>query len=356
MPVACLVSRAGLPETMTPYAQETVTMKLIISELNALARYVSREFHYVMQELIERYGWRHLETQELFKGAQPLKARLRELLGELPDIMLFWEGYEVLPERAKDLLELPCHKIIFADDLHWWNEQIRYRKVISYLLCDTILATYADAFAQFYPDIAIKRPVVWVPHSACADFLLAFNSDAENAIFLSGAINDYYPLRQQLKRLYDAQGYPIVYQPHPGYHCAYDYRRDKNVGRGYAEKINRRRAGFTDGLRFSYLVAKHFEIPATGALLLADEAVSVSFKRLGFIENLHYLPVSSGNLEAVIRYVIDEKNHQELDEIRQRGQALVWARHQTADRARLIDEACQATATSRHANSQFAID
>ena len=318
-------------------------MKLIISELNALARYVSREFYSVMQELIHGYGWQHLETMELFKGTTPLKARLRELLGDLPDAILFWEGYNVLPERAKDILELGCHKIIFADDLHWWNEQLRYRKVISYLLCDTILATYADVFEEFYPDIVRKRALVWVPHSAGADFRLEFNQQAENAIFLSGAINDYYPLRQQMKRLYDHKGYPIIYQPHPGYHCRYDYGKDDNVGREYAKKINRHRAGFTDGLRFKYLVAKHFEIPATGALLLADEAVSASFKRLGFIANRHYLPVSSRNLEEVIRYVVDEKNHQELDEIRKRGQALVWERHQTADRARLIDEACSAT-------------
>ncbi|MEN3334316.1 MAG: hypothetical protein V7641_3681 [Blastocatellia bacterium] len=319
-------------------------MKLLISEMNALARYVSREFYYVMQELIHRYGWQHLEMGELFKGTKPLKARLRELLGGLPDAILFWEGYHVLPERAKDLLELDCHKIIFADDLHWWNEQIRYRKVISYLLCDTILATYADVFEQFYPEVARKKSLVWVPHSAGRDFLLEFNPQAENTIFLSGAINEYYPLRQQMKRLYDGQGYPIAYQPHPGYHCGYDYGKDENVGRAYAQKINRYRAGFTDGLRFKYLVAKHFEIPATGALLLADEAVSASFKRLGFIDRLHYLPVSSRNLEEVIRYVVDEKNHQELDEIRRRAQALVWERHQTADRARLIDEACRATA------------
>ena len=84
-------------------------MKLIISELNALARYVSREFYSVMQELIHGYGWQHLETMELFKGTTPLKARLRELLGDLPDAILFWEGYNVLPERAKDILELGCH-------------------------------------------------------------------------------------------------------------------------------------------------------------------------------------------------------------------------------------------------------
>src|SRR5580765_328941 len=119
-------------------------MKLIISELNALSRYVSREFHYIMQELIHGYGWKHIDTMELSKSAKPLRARLLEVFGELPDAILFWEGYNFLPERAKDLLELRCRKYIFADDLHWWDEQLKYRKTISYLLCDAILSTYAD--------------------------------------------------------------------------------------------------------------------------------------------------------------------------------------------------------------------
>src|SRR4051794_222830 len=101
-------------------------MKLIISELNALARYVSREFYSVMQELIHGYGWQHLETMELFKGTTPLKARLREFFGDLTAAILFWEGYIFLPERVKDKIELGFQKTIFADDLRWWKEQMRY--------------------------------------------------------------------------------------------------------------------------------------------------------------------------------------------------------------------------------------
>jgi hypothetical protein len=63
-------------------------------------------------------------------------------------------------------------------------------------------------------------------------------------------------------------------------------------------------------------------------------------RQLGFLENVHYVSVSAENLEERIRYVLDERNHAETDEIRQKAQQLVLGNHRTADRARLIDQAC----------------
>ncbi len=45
-------------------------------------------------------------------------------------------------------------------------------------------------------------------------------------------------------------------------------------------------------------------------------------------------------MEEKIESVLDERNHPELDRVRKRGQALVWDRHTTTDRAKLIDDIC----------------
>jgi hypothetical protein len=45
---------------------------------------------------------------------------------------------------------------------------------------------------------------------------------------------------------------------------------------------------------------------------------------------------SSDDLEDTVRYVIDERHHRELDEVRRRGQRLVLERHTTKERARFI--------------------
>jgi hypothetical protein len=316
-------------------------MKLIVSQLGALKGYVSREFYYVMSDLIADYNWKHIETMRLWHAPVSIERALLHEFGELPEVILFWEGYDLLSGRAHDFYRLDCRRVIMADDLHWSNLQMRQRKLVGFAMCERVLSTYAYVWDKFFPELAGIKSVVWIPHSASPDFMLDYNEQPANYVFLSGAVNHYYPLRQQMKEIHDKGSDHIAYHPHPGYHCHYDYGRAGDVGRHYAKKINNFRSAFTDSLRYCYVVAKYFEIPATGALLLADAAVSKPLRELGFVENRHYVPVSREDLEEKIEYVLNEKNHQELDEIRRAGQALVWDRHKTSDRARSIDEACR---------------
>lgn len=316
-------------------------MKLIISPLEAWQTYVSREFSYLISDLVATYGWQHLEIGNLWNTTGTLEDQLIDEFGELPETILFYEGYELLQAHARDISRLGCRKFLFADDLHWWDEEMRQRKQVSFALCDGILATYGYAWNKFYPEFCETKKVVWVPHSASPDFMLQYNTHPDNSILLSGAVSRYYPLREQMKALHASGAYAITCHEHPGYYTGYDYDNDQNIGRGYANTINRHRAAFTDCLTFRYVVAKYFEIPATGALLLAEDAVSAPLRELGFIENVHYLPVSQENLEERIQYVLNEKNHEELDQIRRNGQELVWDRHKTTDRARQIDDECR---------------
>lgn len=315
-------------------------MKLIVSNLKTFSTYVTREFHFIMMELISSYGWTHIETWKLWNGPGTVRAKLIEESGELPETILFWESHEFMHAHAEDIYRLDCNKYLLIDDLHWWNEQMRRIKVVSFELCDTILSTYKYILATLYPEIAVSKKVVWIPHSASPDFLIDYNPHPENSLFISGAITRSYPLRQHIKMLHALGSYSTVHQSHPGYRSGYDYKESAVVGRRYAERINRYRAGFTDSSIFKYIVAKYFEIPATGALLFADNAVSEPLKELGFVENEHYFPVSKENLEERIRYILDERNHEALDKIRRRGQELVWARHKTSDRAREINKVC----------------
>lgn len=316
-------------------------MKLIVSHLEALRTYVTREFYYIMTELISAYGWKHIETNDLWNGPGTVRGKLLEEFGEIPETILFWEAYELLYSQATEVYRLDCQKCFVTDDLHSWSELMRRRKSVSFALSDTILSTCGYLWDKVFPAFCGTKKVVWIPHSASPDFMLGYNHHPENSIFLSGAMTSHYPLRLHMKILHAQGSYPIVYHGHPGYYCGYDYKDNNDIGCGYAERINQCRAGFTDSLIYRYVVAKYFEIPATGALLFADDAVSGPLKELGFIANTHYLPVSKENLEERIQYVLDERNHEEIDEIRRRGQRLVWERHKTSDRARQIDEACR---------------
>lgn len=316
-------------------------MKLVFAELGALRRYVSREFAYVLAGLVKEHGWRQLDPSETWRAPGTLRDKLLGKLGELPEVVLFWEGYEFLNAHARLFDQMGCAKYVFADDLHWWNERMREVKSRAYSSCEGVLCTYEPAFHRFYPRLGQEKEVSWIPHAASPDFLLESNESPEAAVFLSGAVNEHYPLRQALLRLYEAGRHAVVYHEHPGYHCSYDYDRDANVGRSYAARIHRYLAGFTDCLTFRYTVAKHFEIPATGALLLADGAVSGDLARLGFEAGVQYVPVCAEDLEERLAYVLEARNREEINAIRRRGQELVQARHTTRHRSRRIDEVCR---------------
>lgn len=314
----------------------------MISELAVRGRDVTREAYHIMRELIDRYGWTHIETHDLASQPHSLQDRIRERCGAPPDVVLFWEGYHLVTSAFLQRFRAGIRVIVFCEDLHWFHLEMQFTKMVALTAADVILATYAPVFEQFFPSVAAAKRVVWVPHAASPEFMLPLNESAENVIFLSGKINDYYPLRQRLKALADDTELHIVEHPHPGYQCNYDHETSGVVGAGYARRINASRAAFTDASKFNYLLAKFFEIPATGSLLLGDTAVEKELSQLGFRQRVHYIPVSDATLESELKHILDARNHAELDEVRRRGQQLIWARHKTSDRAKLIDEVCTA--------------
>jgi glycosyl transferase family 1 len=312
----------------------------MISELAVRGRYVSREAYHVMRELIEHYGWMHMETQHLASQPNSLRERMRERCGALPDVVLFWESYHLVTSALLQLSNANFRIAVFCEDLHWFHAQMRATKALSLTVAEVILASYAAVFERFFPEVAAAKRVVWVPHAASPEFMLPLNESAANVIFLSGMINDYYPLRQRLKALADETELPIVEHPHPGYQCNHDHETSGAVGAGYARRINASRAAFTDASKFNYLLAKFFEIPATGSLLLGDAAVEQELSQLGFRQRVHYIPVEDATLQSELSHILDVNNHAELDEVRRQGQQLVWARHKTSDRAKFIDHVC----------------
>ena len=315
-------------------------MKVLVSELEVMRSYVSREFFYVMSDLINQFNWKHIQTTKLWNATGTIDEQLKREFGELPEAILFWEGYDFLNLHACDIQNLRSRKIILADDLHWWNDAMRRKKVVGFGVCDLVISTCGYLWNELYPEFAASKQLAWVPHSASPDFIVPYNSRPENSIFISGATGRYYPLRERMRNLHAQGAYALVCQSHPGYYTGFDYDQDTDLGRSYAMKINNYRAAFTDSSVFKYVVAKYFEIPATGALLLADDSVSVALEQLGFVEHEHYVPVSEETLEEKIRFVLDERNHEELDKIRRRAQQLVLACHKTSDRASQIDVAC----------------
>src|SRR5262249_46488951 len=129
-------------------------MKLVVSHLETQRTYVTREFYYITKDLVSNYGWKHIEINKLWNGSRTVRDNLIEEFGELPAVMLFSEAYEFLQARATDIQRLDCRRCFLADDLHWWDDEMRQMKSISFSICETVLSTYAYAWSTFYPELA----------------------------------------------------------------------------------------------------------------------------------------------------------------------------------------------------------
>jgi hypothetical protein len=68
-------------------------MKVIISPLHELDHYVSREFAYIIRDLIDTYGWKNVVVAMLHGGPGTLRDKLRKELGELPEVILAWAAH-----------------------------------------------------------------------------------------------------------------------------------------------------------------------------------------------------------------------------------------------------------------------
>ncbi|WP_263352902.1 glycosyltransferase family protein [Acidicapsa acidisoli] len=330
-------------------------MKLLVSWIRELGRYVSREFHFTMRDLIGIHGWRHVEPWVLTQCSQSPQDKLIELCGALPDYVLFWESYGLVNAIAPALKAMGCRMDIFIDDLHllWGAESEREDRLRALLSCDRVLTPYAYVFDDFYPELRGQKEVHWVPHAASSDFVLPLNETPKGKILLSGFVGAPYPLRTRMKQLME-QGWDAIEQlEHPGYFEDYDYANDPRVGPGYAATIHQYLAGFTDAAIYRYVVAKHFEIPATGALLVTDSVVEEPLRELGFIEGVHYIATTLETLEDKIRYVLDERNREEMNSIRRNGQALVLSTHCTQHRSQLLDSLASRGTTASDCRSRL---
>jgi len=309
-------------------------LKLALGPFNALAGYVSREIWRTF-EALRAHGWRLQESFHfdlVLEGALPLYLRAR--LGEVPEVVLIWESYWQAVRHIRSLQNAGVRVYVMTDDLHR-PQRDGMREALR--RADGILSTYAPVFGDFFPEVDVAK-VAWVPHAANTDFLLPVNDAPAPLVFISGAAGSkFYPMRERMRELARRRPELARLHEHPGYAVNFRYATDDRIGRGYAEKIHACLAAFTDGSRYRYIVAKHFEIPAAGALLIADRACAPQLEQLGFTDGEHYLSTNGDDLEEVVERALDPRNRDKVDAIRRRGHALVHARHTTACRAREID-------------------
>lgn len=321
-------------------------MKVIISPI-----YQEGEPEYYWQ--FYRLPWQTLrDLGWIFVDPRDIKTNYLDFFTEkfniIPEILFIWPWsvgvFPVWDYIAKNQSNIYGHtwlKCLYIDDLHHElsaeQSAIRLSALKNF---DVIFASCAYVFPNFFPEVSFQK-VVPLPHCVINDFHIQLNPDPIPKILLSGAISRrYYPFRYKLLEVYHTKKHPIDLLEADGRPAD---KPEANIcyGRSYVAKLNAYLACFVTSLNrdLPYIVAKFFEVPASGSLMLAhDELVRPYLKRLGFRPYYHYIPITEDNWEAMMYYVLDPGNRSEIDKIRRQAYDFVWNHHTLRHRAEFVHQ------------------
>lgn len=290
-------------------------------------------FYKIFSYLVEKHDFGTVILEELInKSVSEIKNLFLERFNAMPDNLIFYEHVSQIKE-----INIPTEtKInIIIDDLHHQGE-IKRKKIDSMNKSARILSTYGYCFNKFYKSINV--PVYWLPH--CATFNIDFNQNPINKILVSGRLHrEIYPFRQLMYKMSKKNKLVEYLSPN----CEYWIDKDNEkfiYGERYMKKLNQYLVCFTCDAcpQRPYLVAKHFEIAASGALLLAgNPSTKTYFAKLGFIDGVHYISTTMGNINDKIAYVLDPQNREEIDRIRLNGYEYAKAKHYYQNRAEYLN-------------------
>jgi len=246
--------------------------------------------------------------------------------GELPNVIVlldFFDRVKFLRERFKD-----AKIVTYTLDIHYWDKQMRNLKLTTFQNSDYILGFY-NKFKRFF---GVNKKIFLMPHVCCTIFQReTINETAMKKIFFYGAVDHHYFYRKEFLTIMK-QKYPnlLTEKKHPGYELKTP--EDSILAtKQTAEELHQHFFAFTTGLfpifeikeiesDDYYMAAKVFEIMGNGVLLLCnDHKMRRQLENLGFYRSIHYIHIDKENFDSVISYILDEKNHQALMDIRRNG-------------------------------------
>ena len=338
--------------------------------------YVTSEYYTLHRLLVELYGWRQFALRvNRYGGWDDLAAALVAEFGRMPDALFVMEEFALVarmeatassspPEgqrRQRSARELfsfrdskgqyggrtACTDLLhFVNDLHSFSEDVRMSRDLVFRTASAVVSMYEPVF-ESVTGLSYERDRVrvwYVPHAAGPLFQLPLNPHPRELVLLSGASNlPWYPYRAMVRDMIRAGDARFAELPHAGYAGADRSKSSGKVGLAFAMHLRDHLACITDGLTLNYTVAKIFEIPATGCLLLLNSEMSALVRDLGVRPWVHYAPYDAETLNRTVDFVLHPANRRLVDSIRAQGQALVWSRHTSAHRVATLHQLATAS-------------
>jgi len=235
------------------------------------------------------------------------------------DVVLMWAvPYHNRPGMIPGLLDLgkKTKLIMWSGDLQCYgNKNCLENKLKVFERCDVIISQTNEYFIKMYPQYVYKNEIMlhfFSPHDRYTK--LPFNNTPKMKCLLSGSRN---------KDVYDFREYIV---------CStfkhVDYKSPIFKGDAYSNLLHSYFCSIATASIFNYVLAKYFEIPATGSLLLAQETQDLKIS--GLIPYKHYIPITNDDVFKKIDECI--KHPDDYNIIRKAGMEFVRRNHSVVNR------------------------
>lgn len=241
------------------------------------------------------------------------------------DVVLMWAvPYHNRPRLIPGLLDLNTNTklIMWSGDLQCYNnKECLENKLKVFERCDVIISQTNEYFTKMYPQYIDKNEIMlhfFSPHNNFVS--LSFNDNPKMKCLMSGSRN---------RSVYTFREYIIK-----SHHKDIDYAPPVFKGPAYANLLHSYFCGIATASIFNYVLAKYFEIPATGSLLLAEETEDLKIS--GLVPYKHYIPITKNDVFIKITECL--KNSDAYNDIRKEGMDFVRKNHSVINRVNQFEK------------------
>jgi len=263
--------------------------------------YVTDRYHNLFKEIQKRLGWDLIIEDDIDVN----KVKTNYLL-------IFKCPQADDPSRLVNVKNInrTVRLIGYYADLQQKGRSDIYIKNMDDVLdrCDIILTAYKEAFIEKWEKYWYKTkwfPQFYGPDERFDKLDYNFNKCIKKILLIGATTVRYYPLRNFIDKI----NYHIKKVSHPGYQIK-DFDRKTELGYKtrdlYAEEINKYCGTIATCSTEKYVIAKYFEIPAAGSLLIANKCNDLV--ELGFKEDVHYVEIDKTNVHKKILHIIQNFN------------------------------------------------
>lgn len=294
--------------------------------INSSRHHIRNSLNY----LVENYDYKIIKTKDIFDNIDNIKKYLVDTYGNYDCCNLIaFGGVGEFIENINKISKF-INVCFIIDDIHHSARMNKPRQKV-FNKSKKLFITYAYQYEKYF---SRHNQLYFFPHSIA--YRIEFNNNPIKKILVSGHLNkDIYPNRNLMYELSKQNEKIELFKPdYNGYRL--EGNNNKTYGIKYYELLNKYLCCVVDDsvIERRYIVAKFFEILGCGSLLIAFNSNTFKvFEELGFINNVHYISINENTYKDVIEYVLDEKNIDQINEIRLNGYNFSNKYHHYSNRA-----------------------